>query len=174
MNCKIKNIGNILCILTLSIFTLVGCGQSIKSNTTLENEVLGGGTLCLKVNPEIEIHYDKKGFVTNIEASNTAAIEILENYTNFVGKDAKIVVNDLVTIIGKTGYFIEDSENKYKHITIEIKTGSYMPSNTFLRTLVNDIRKNISNHNWEAPVLIELESLSTITDYQEASHKSHD
>lgn len=173
MNYKIKNIGNILCILTLSIFALAGCGQSVKSSTTLENEVLGGGTLCLKVNPEIAVRYDKKGLVTHIEARNDAAIEILENYTNFTGKDAKIVINDLVTVMGKAGYFIEESEGEYKHITIEIETGSYMPSNTFLRTLVNDIRKNISNHNWEAPVLIELESLSTAPDYHKASYQSH-
>lgn len=48
---------------------------------TAYGELVSGGVLCLKVNPEIAISYDDQGLVTGVTARNDDAKAILDGYT---------------------------------------------------------------------------------------------
>lgn len=92
----------------LGIFT--GCGaQQAPEAVALAD----GGTLILKVNPEIEIGYDENGKVISLSGVNQDGKGIVEGYQDYIGKECRVVVNDLVEDIREAGYFVEEVDSNY-------------------------------------------------------------
>ena len=159
-----KNMRSILAIamaliLTMALFT--GCGAASTPGTQLAD----GGVLCLRVNPEIAIHYDADGNVTKLESRNADANAIVEAYADYEGKPAREVVAELVTAIGEAGYFVEEIEGERRQITIEIEAGSALPSATFLTDVADEVRIAVNAHDWASPV-----RLDGITDYDDTDY----
>ncbi len=144
----------------MTVFT--ACTTTPRSQQT---DLSQGGTLLLKVNPEIAISYDETGLVTSVSARNPDAQALLEGYTGFEGKEATAVITELVEKIGNAGYFVEEVEGVRKQIVIEIEKGSAVPNPEFIDKVVSSVKETVKNKNWYTPIDIENESLYGITDY---------
>lgn len=153
----------IACVLVLTL-CFTACGQA-AANPTEGLSLASGGTLVLKVNPEIAVEYDENGTVTGVTARNDDALAIINSCTGLIGQPTRNVVTDLVTAIGEAGYFVEEIEGERRQITLEIEPGSSLPSGTFLDDVVADIRTAVSSHDWSTPLVVEGESDFGITDY---------
>ncbi len=154
-----KNIMVKVLSLIALVFVLVGltaCGQGTDTaavTTSAEStKIASNGTLILKVNPEVAVHYDDEGFVTGVTGKNKDGKKLTETYTGFEGKDARVVVNEVIAAIGEAGYFVEEIEGDPRKITIELERGSVVPTESFVVDIVSDIRDFVNGQNWEAPV----------------------
>ena len=167
---NVKIILAILLALVLSIGTFAGCSAAAQSISTGSAKLATGGTLCLRVNPEIAVSYDENGNVTELVARNEEAKKILANISGYVGKPTQEVVSQLVTAIGNAGYFVEEIEGNTRKITIEIESGSSLPTGTFLNDVIAEVKKIVENHNWTTPIDVEGESLFGLTDYKDTDY----
>ena len=76
-----KKILSLIVVLALSTALLIGCSVPAQKNASAEPAMITlnqtasqtqpvGGVLCIKVNPEIALHYDANGKVTQVEGRN--------------------------------------------------------------------------------------------------------
>ncbi len=112
----------------------------------------GSGTLILSVNPEISVSYNKEGLVTKVEGLNDDGTAIVKGYDDYVGKDCREVVKELVRKIDAAGYFVSGVEGEGREITIQIEPGSVLPEDDFLETIARDVRSTVGEINVAAGV----------------------
>ena len=124
--------------------TLFGCAKGTASKNASMNEM---GTINLRINPEISIQYDKDGLVTLIKGENDDGEKIVADYKDFVGKDAREVVKELITKIHEAGYFVSDIDGSERNITIEIEDGSVLPQPDFEKIIAKDVRSTLRSLN---------------------------
>ena len=134
--------------LILSLAALAGCGGGSASAPAAGTELASGGVLLLSVNPKIAVEYDKSGLVTGVTARNDDAIAIISGCEGLIGKETRAVVSQLVTAIGEAGYFVEEIEGEARQITIEIESGSALPSQSFLNDVVADVQTTVGSRDW--------------------------
>lgn len=126
----------IFSLLLLSL-AVTGCAQSSTPGTVALGEA---GTIILRVNPEISIDYNKEGLVTKITGDNDDGKAIVDKYKDFVGKDAREVVKDMIVLIHEAGFFVSEIDGSAREITIELATGSVLPKEDYLNLLAEDVR----------------------------------
>lgn len=165
---NMKSIFALILVLILTVSLLAGCGAAATPGTGVS--LREGGVLCLKVNPEIAVHYDADGNVTAVESRNDDAKAIVEAYLGYEGRPAREVVAELVTAIGEAGYFVEEIEGERRQITIEIEPGSSLPTNTFLTDVADEVRTAVSANAWTAPVDLQGTTDYGITDYADTDY----
>ena len=107
---------------------LTGCGAPAQEGTALKET----GTLTLSVNPEIQIEYNKDGKVTALTGRNDDGKGIVEDYTDYIGKNCEDVLQELIVEINKAGYFVDDIDGNKKNIVLQLEPGSVLPSDDFL------------------------------------------
>ena len=111
------------------------------------------GNLILRVNPEIKVEYDREGRVTSIVGLNDDGVTVVAEYDNYIGKNAKKVVNELVSRIHQSGYFVTDVDGEYRNVTIQIEPGSVLPNEKFLEFIAEDVQKTVNGFNMNSSVL---------------------
>ena len=163
-----KLISAISCMLVLML-CLTACSQPTAGADT-GISLRSGGTLVLRVNPEIAVEYDENGLVTGVVARNEDAIAVIDDCTGLIGGNVRDAVTQLVAAIGTAGYFIEEVEGEGRQITLEIEAGSSIPHDEFLDELVSDIRAYVSENHWDAPLVVEGESAYGVTDYDDTDY----
>lgn len=160
---KLSILGMALVALLLFV---VGCSPNATGNSsagleeisTVEGESLSAsGTLILKVNPEIALEYNEEGLVTRLVGKNEDGDKIVDTYSDYIGKDSGLVLEDLITLIGDAGYFVEEVEGESRQIILELEAGSALPQDDFLEILSMNIQNAVSNLNTEAEVVNEEE-----------------
>ena len=122
-------------------------------NTDLNEALLSEGSLILKVNPEIKVNYNSDGVVTSLESKNNEALAILQEYESFENKETSLVVKELVEIIGRKGYFVEEVEGEFKQIVLEVEKGSIIPHDNFINTIKKQFNKAVNFINKIAQVV---------------------
>lgn len=142
--------------------TLFGCAKGTASKDASMNEK---GTIHLRVNPEISIQYDKDGLVTLIKGENDDGEKIVADYKDFVGKDAREVVRELITKIHEAGYFVSDIDGSERNITIEIEDGSVLPQPDFEKQIAKDVRSTLRSLNLN----VQLHGIDA-SDYDESAY----
>lgn len=156
---KNKSILYVLFSLVLSLVMLTGCvapTQNTAAKTpeapaaalAAEPEGMTGGVLCLKINPEIALHYDETGKVTKLEGRNADGEKILEGMADYTGKDTTQVLSELVELIGKAGYFVEEADGQARKIVLELDPGSQVPSERFLEDMAAHVKACVENKSW--------------------------
>ena len=116
-----KKILSLAVVLVLSAALLIGCDASAQKDMATQTPLNAlsreemharsdGGVLLLKVNPEIAVHYDESGKVTQVEGRNADGVKLLEDFTGYAGKDTSLVLETLVERIGEAGYFVEEAD----------------------------------------------------------------
>lgn len=119
--------------------------ESPVSAESTEEVSKSGGTLILKVNPEIAVEYDESGKVTAVYGRNEDGRKIVENYQDYIGKECSEVVEELVGLINDAGYFVEEVEGESRKITIEIETGSILPEENFVDEIVAGVQTYVKD-----------------------------
>jgi len=146
---------------TIGIAILGGCvaeSESAKqpSESTTINAGVVGGKLLISVNPEIEIEYDKKGVVIEIEGINDDGKEIVAKYTDFDGEDCETVVNEIVKLIYDAGYFETTVAGNTRNIVVKLEEGSYYPEDAFLENVAQGVRDTVQKLKIDSePMLVE-------------------
>lgn len=155
-----KKITALLLVLALSALLLVGCAvpeqlaanilspAQVEVRTESQEKLLTGGVLCLKINPEIALHYDENGKVTKLEGRNADGAKLLENFAGYEGKETSEVLEELVQRIGEAGYFVEEAEGSARKIVLELDPGSQVPSETFLEDMAAHVKICVENKAW--------------------------
>ena len=128
---------------------LTGCGTAAPNTDAAIGEK---GYLTLSVNPEIRIEYNAEGLVTALEGRNNDGKAIVENFTDYIGKDCSTVLRQLVVDINEAGYFIEDVDGGKRQIVLQIEPGSALPDDDFLELLSRDVQDEVSKLDLTAPV----------------------
>ena len=154
-----KKIVSLIVVLALSAALLIGCSVPTQKHTatqthpnTLSREDFevpsAGGVLFLKVNPEIALHYDADGKVTQVEGRNADGVKLLENFTGYAGKDTAQVLESLVERIGEAGYFVEEVDGTARKIVLELDPGSQVPHEQFLQDMADHVKSCVEGKNW--------------------------
>ncbi len=173
-----RNYGSLLLlagVLALCAGLLTACSPtSAPANepTATDSAATGetGGMLTLRVNPEIDIHYDAQGKVTAVNGQNPEAQALLQETAGYIGKDCRTVVSELVSAIGTAGYFVEETEGSQRTITIEIEKGSSLPYDGFLDDIASDVRAQVSENQWHSPVALEGTAEYGLPDYVDTDY----
>ena len=133
----------------LAAALLTGCGaQPQESSVT-------AGVLTLRVNPEIEIHYNQSGKVVALEGDNQDGREIVEAYPDYIGKDCEIVVQELVEEIHAAGYFVEEVEGQPRRVVLELDDDSQEPREDFLEDMSRSAQDALEGLSLGSAVVVE-------------------
>lgn len=161
-----KKILSLIFVLALSASLLLGCTPAPQAfvptpareetvhpaepvtQVTVQPELLTGGVLCLKINPEIALHYDENGKVTKLEGRNADGAKIIAGVTDYAGKDMEQVLEELVQLIGKAGYFVEEADGTARRIVLELDPGSQVPHDQFLADMAAHVKGCVENKSW--------------------------
>lgn len=165
-----KRIYSVVGVLFMALsLVLVGCSaDGDKALSTNESDAVAVlGTIILKVNPEIAIDYNDQGEVTNVRALNEDAEEIINEYTDFIGKNSDIILEELIQLIGDAGFFVEEIEGKSKRIVIELEAGSELPTDNFLVDMATNAQEAAKEFAPNSEVNIEDVSSPEEADEQE-------
>lgn len=153
-----KKLTAFILVLALSAALLIGCAapaptaheEHIHPETLMEiqPEALAGGVLRLKINPEIAVHYDENGKVVKLEGHNPEGVQLVEGFTGYEGKETALVLEELVDIIGKAGYFVEEADGKARKIVLELDPGSQVPHEQFLQDMAEHVKFCVESKTW--------------------------
>lgn len=179
---KKKIMSSLSLILVILSFILTGCIESRaeegSDHFSVQKELLSGsGTLTLKANPEISVKYNKEGIVTDVVGNNTDGKEVISDYTDFIGKESSLVLEELIVLMNEAGYFIGKTEGQSKQIILELEVGSILPEEQFLENMRKNVQNAVNNLNVKAEVVTEkgisLEKAKEIA-FEHASIKAND
>ena len=130
---------SILCILLLLCALLSGCaGQGTAAPPAEET-----GFFTLSVNPEIRVEYDREGKVVSLTGQNDDGKEIVDGYRDYIGKDCRTVVEELVTAIYQAGYFVADVDGRENSVLIQVASGAMVPNDGFAADLGDGARETV-------------------------------
>ena len=169
-----KKLLTLVLVLALSAALLAGCTlpqqtaaiQKIEIQPQLlaAEPVAAGGVLRLKINPEIALHYDENGKVTKLEGRNPDGTKILEGITGYVGKDTTQVLEELVELIGKAGYFVEEADGTARRIVLELDPGSQVPHAQFLQDMAQHVKTCVESKSWVGEQEFEYPEVPAVTE----------
>ena len=145
-NNRMKMITLIFTVLFL-FAAVVGCG---KGKPELKE---GTGIILLRVNPEISVHYDEEGIVTDVVPENDDGKVVVENVRDLKGQQVRAVVKQLVAAIHDAGFFVSEIDGSERDITIEIVKGSVFPEESFDKLVAKDVRSTLKEMNLGSNVL---------------------
>ena len=109
-------------ILCISMLFLSGCAAAPAATDTTIGET---GLLILRVNPEIEIAYDKDGKVLSLTGKNEDGKRIVSAMQDYTGKSCDSVLQDLIMEIDKAGYFAGEIDGQQKNIVLQIEQNGF-------------------------------------------------
>lgn len=120
-----------LSLVVLAAILLTGCGAQKTPGASLGET----GILTLRVNPEIQIEYNKQGQVTALTGKNDDGQKVLSSYQDYIGKDCNVVLEELINEIHRAGYFVDDVDGSSKNILLQLEPGSVLPADDFLQLM---------------------------------------
>ena len=138
----------------MTLFT--GCMSAQEKPAAASNQnqqSAAAGTMLLSVNPEIEIDYDDKGKVLEIEGKNDDGKNVVKGYTSYEGKDCEAVVKELVEKIYEGGYFEKTVGGHEKNIVVKLAEGSKYPDDDFLEDVAEGVRGAVKNCHLESSAI---------------------
>ena len=156
--------------LVLALTVLVGCTTNEVTHLPSTAPLNDGGTLTLSVNPEIAIDYDESGLVEDVRGLNSDGVNLITDKTPFIGKETRVVVKDILGLIGEAGYFVEEVEGERKTVTIEIEKGSSIPYDSFIDDVVSDVKMTVEDNHWYNPITVNGTTDYGITDYVDTDY----
>lgn len=122
---------------------IAGNQPSDQTGNTADNKTAASGTILLGVNPEIEVEYDGRGIVLEVEGVNDNGKTIVTDYEGYKGKECAAVVNELVQKIYESGYFEKQLDGHVKNIVVKLEDGSVYPDDDFLEEVAVGVRNAI-------------------------------
>ncbi len=146
-----KNKMKMLTLILSALFlfaAVVGCAQG-KGSGLKE----GTGAILMRVNPEIAVHYDAEGLVTEVIPENDDAKLVVTNIRDLKGEQVRAAVKELVKAINDAGFFVSEIDGSERDITIEIVKGSVFPEEAFDKLIAKDVRSALESMSLGSKVI---------------------
>ena len=128
-------------------------GETSAAVTEESAETKAAGILLLSVNPEIEVEYDEKGLVTEVEGVNEDGRGIADGYSGYEGRECREVVSELVTEIYESGHFNQTIDGHDRNIVVKLEQGSEYPGDDFLTGIESDVRETVNGFGLKSDAL---------------------
>ena len=125
----------------LVLSLLAGCGAQAAEQVSTGNKMVG--TVLLSVNPKIEVEYDERGLVLEIEGMNDDGKTVVKDVKDYQGRDCRTVVGELVRDIYDDGYFEGTMDGHAKNIVLKMEKGSVYVSDEFLQDVADGAREAV-------------------------------
>ncbi|MBM6774348.1 PepSY domain-containing protein [Olsenella profusa] len=141
------------------ITTLGACGtapaQSDQAGVSADEGATArpAGTLLLSVNPEIEVDYDDRGLVTEVEGANDEGRAVVSGYAGYEGRECREVVSDLVGRIYEAGHFEQTVDGHDRNVVVKLEQGSDYPGDDFLRGIEDGVRARVGTFDLASDAL---------------------
>ena len=123
---------------------LSGCGGTTQPTAAVsapgEAAAEVAGYVLMSVNPEIELAYDDKGNVVELEGANEDGKSVLADYDDYRGRPADEVMGELVREIDADGYFAGGVGGREKNIVLKVAEGSTYPSDDFMERIAESVK----------------------------------
>lgn len=142
--------------------TLGACGPTTATPATTQQGVVtseqgattkAAGTLLLSVNPEIEVEYDDKGLVLEVEGANDDGRGIVSDYAGYEGRECRDVISELVGEIYEAGHFNQTVDGHDRNVVVKLEQGSGYPGDDFLRGIEDGVRERVKTFGLESDAL---------------------
>lgn len=150
-------------VLGMFAIVLTGCSaNSAKSGMgTLSAEGMAeSGVLRLKINPDLSIHYNENGEVTEVTGENEDGVKLLEDYSDYIGKESGQVLEELIALLSEAGYFVDDLDGESRRIVLELEKGSALPDDKFLEKMTKEIEKALADLDLRPNIANDSEAIS--------------
>lgn len=121
---------------------LSGCGSLPQSGAGQQGagSTAAVGSILLSVNPEIEVAYDARGKVVEVEGVNDDGRSVVGGYDGYEGRDTGAVMGELVHEISDDGYFDGGINGRERNIVLKMADGSSAPSDDFMEQVADSVR----------------------------------
>lgn len=156
---KNKNLTNKLLASALALAmtaSLTACGRTASTDAPNEQSVkpAAAGTILLSVNPEIEVEYDERGIVLEIDGVNDDGKTVVTEYQDYEGRACAEVVEELVQKIYEGGYFENQVDGHAKNIVVKLENGSVCPDDDFLEDVADGVRNAVKECGGASAALV--------------------
>ena len=121
---------------------LSGCGSLPQAGAGQQDagSTAAVGSILLSVNPEIEVAYDARGKVVEVEGMNDDGRSVVGGYDGYEGRDTGAVMGELVHEISDDGYFDGGINGRERNIVLKMADGSSAPSDDFMEQVADSVR----------------------------------
>ena len=121
---------------------LSGCGSLPQAGAGQQDagSTAAVGSILLSVNPEIEVAYDARGKVVEVEGVNDDGRSVVGGYDGYEGRDTGAVMGELVHEISDDGYFEGGINGRERNIVLKMADGSSAPSDDFMEQVADSVR----------------------------------
>lgn len=121
---------------------LSGCGSLPQAGAEQQGagSTAAVGSILLSVNPEIEVAYDARGKVVEVEGVNDDGRSVVGGYDGYEGRDTGAVMGELVHEISDDGYFDGGINGRERNIVLKMADGSSAPSDDFMEQVADSVR----------------------------------
>ena len=121
---------------------LSGCGSLPQAGAGQQGtgSTAAVGSILLSVNPEIEVAYDARGKVVEVEGVNDDGRSVVGGYDGYEGRDTGAVMGELVHEISDDGYFDGGINGRERNIVLKMADGSSSPSDDFMEQVADSVR----------------------------------
>ena len=121
---------------------LSGCGSLPQAGAGQQGagSTAAVGSILLSVNPEIEVAYDARGKVVEVEGVNDDGRSVVGGYDGYEGRDTGAVMGELVHEISDDGYFDGGINGRERNIVLKMADGSSAPSDDFMEQVADSVR----------------------------------
>lgn len=121
---------------------LSGCGSLPQAGAGQQGagSTAAVGSILLSVNPEIEVAYDARGKVVEVEGVNDDGRSVVGGYDGYEGRDTGAVMGELVHEISDDGYFDGGINGRERNIVLKMADGSSEPSDGFIEQVADSVR----------------------------------
>ncbi len=138
------------------LFSLSGCQKQTNVSQSVQETQINDdavGTILLSVNPEIQIKYDAKGRVIDLQGINEDGKKVVSELKDYKNKECDEVVDLIIEKIYKDGYFDEKIDGKTKNVVIKLEAGSSYPNDTFIEDIKESARKAVKSYGVDSSAL---------------------
>ena len=122
--------------------SLLGCNAGNQPGSAALSEQ--AGTLLVRVNPEIEMHYDGRGRVLELVGVNEDGQQVVNGLSGYEGRECEDVIRDVIVEINEGGYFAPGENGEAKNIVITLESGSAYPDDDFLEDVSEEAREAVA------------------------------
>lgn len=160
--------------LVLSLVLLAGCaGAAAPDAPAVSTEAHKSGSLIVSVNPKLELRFDDKGIVTSVSGLNADGRMLRNGMKETTGLETRQAVMEVIRQMIEKGYLKTDDDTK--HVELELKEGSYLPNDDFVKNIVNDLQAFLKDNKIQTKLVLDDASdygLPKTTDKQTTAPKA--
>lgn len=146
-----KKIVALILSAVLMLGLLAGCGnESTKQTDPVTEDPAAAGMLVLTAGASVSISYDEDGMVLEIASASELGENLVEKYTDYLGKTCAAVAKELIDVAAKEQLLTADVKN----IVIKQSIRSELPGTNFLETIETEVKTAAEAAGFKAVITV--------------------